>query len=111
MEIKEFVKNIIIDLDQAISEATNKTSREVYFTDKGDNRTVEFDIAVSVEDTGDKQAGAKIKVLELIELGGSGSKKNKNSTVSRIKFGINISPRQKNTNLKSAPVVDNNSAE
>ena len=51
---------------------------------------MEFDIAVSVEETGSKSGKAGIKVLQFAQAGGDLSKENKNSTVSRIQFGVHI---------------------
>ena len=90
MDIKEFTKNVLIDLDVAVSEARIKTERDITFTGSKDNRTVEFDIAVSVENATEKSGEAGIKVLEFIGGDGKISKEIKNATVSRIKFGVNF---------------------
>lgn len=90
MELKDFVKKVLVDLDAAVSEARSETQRDVSFTDGKDQRTVEFDIAVSAEETNAKSGKAGVKVLQFAEGGGSMSKENKNSTVSRVRFGVRI---------------------
>ncbi len=90
MELKDFVKKVLVDLDSAVSEARSEMQRDVRFTDGKDQRTVEFDIAVSVEETGSTEGKTSVRVLQFAEAGGSISKENKNSTVSRVKFGIRI---------------------
>ncbi len=90
MELKDFVKKVLVDLDAAVSEARSETQRDVSFSDGKDQRTVEFDIAVSAEETDVKSGKAGVKVLPFVEGGGSISKENKNSTVSRVKFGVRI---------------------
>lgn len=90
MELKDFVKKVLVDLDAAVSEARSETQRDVSFTNSKDQRTVEFDIAVSAEETNAKSGKAGVKVLQFAEGGGSMSKENKNSTVSRVKFGVRI---------------------
>jgi hypothetical protein len=90
MELKEFVKKILVDLDGAVSEARGEMQRDLHFSDGKDQRTVEFDIAVSVEETNAKSGKAGVKVLPFVEGGGSIGKENKNSTVSRVKFGVRI---------------------
>ncbi|GMX58690.1 MAG: hypothetical protein MCSN_3440 [Candidatus Microsyncoccus archaeolyticus] len=92
MELKEFVKKVIVDLDQAISEANEETKREIRFKGVREQRTaVEFDIAVTVESTGSAGGGGEIKVWGIGQLGAQGETELKNSTVSRISFGVDIS--------------------
>lgn len=90
MELKDFVKKVLVDLDAAVSEARGEMQRDVRFTDGKDQRTVEFDIAVSAEETSAAEGKTGVRVLQFAEAGGSMSKENKNSTVSRVKFGIRI---------------------
>ncbi len=90
MELKDFVKKVLVDLDVAVSEARGEMQREVRFTDGKDQRTVEFDIAVSAEEINAAEGKTGVRVLQFAEAGGSMSKENKNSTVSRVKFGIRI---------------------
>ena len=99
MELKEFVKKVIIDLDQALTEANNETKREVRFKGVKEHRTaLEFDVAVTVESTDSTKAGGEIKVWGIAQVGGSGSAELKNSTVSRVNFGVDIGERTKEEN-------------
>lgn len=53
MELKEFVKKVIMDLDEAVTEANAETKREVRFNGVKEHRTaLEFDVAVTVESSG-----------------------------------------------------------
>jgi len=90
MDLKDFTKNVLIDLDTAVSEAREETSRDITFTGSKENRTVELDIAVAVENSTEKSGSAGIKVLEFAKSDGKMSSESKNSTVSRVKFGINF---------------------
>lgn len=90
MDLKEFVKKVLIDLVQAVEETRAEAVRDMHLSDNDQNRTIEFDIAVSAEENLDTSGKAGIKVLQFIEGGGSISKGSKNSTVSRVKFGIKI---------------------
>ena len=95
MNLKDFVKNVLVEINAAVDEAGQTTSREIAFSEKDNARTIEFDIAVSAEDTDQKSGKAGIKVLQFAEAGGDISKETKNSTVSRIVFGLRISPLTK----------------
>ncbi len=96
MELKEFVKKVIIDLDRAISEANNETEREIRFKGVKEQRTaVEFDVAVTVESTDSGKGGGEIKVWGIGQIGATGSTELKNSTVSRVSFGVDISEQTK----------------
>lgn len=92
MELKEFVKKVIIDLDQAVSEANQETKREVRFKGVKEQRTaLEFDVAVTVESSDSSGRGGGIKVWGIAEIGTSSTAELKNSTVSRVSFGVDIS--------------------
>lgn len=90
MELKEFVKSILKDVVDAVEETRQESSRDMYLDTGKDQRTVEFDIAVTVEDSTSSSGKAGIKVFQVIEGGGDISKGLKNSSVSRIKFGVYI---------------------
>jgi hypothetical protein len=91
VELKEFVKKVIIDLDQAVSEANAETKRDIRFKGVKEQRTaVEFDVAVTVESAESNNIGGGIKVWGIAEAGAKGSAESKNSTVSRVSFGIDI---------------------
>jgi len=100
MNIKEFVKNILIDVDKAVEEARKETQRDISFSHTNDQRTVEFDIAVAVEENDRSSGKAGIRVLQFIEGGGDISKEYKNSTISRIKFGVYIATMTKTESIK-----------
>lgn len=99
MEIKEFVKNVLKDIVDAVEEIRRESSRDMHLASHKDtNQTIEFDIAVTVEDSTKGSGRAGIKVFQFIEGGGDISNELKNSSVSRIKFGvyINTSTKQEN---------------
>ncbi len=95
MNLQEFVKDVLVQINAAVDEAGALTSREIRFSEKDNARTIEFDIAVSAEDARGVTGKSGIKVLQFIEAGGDISKENKNSTVSRIVFGLRIAPSTK----------------
>ncbi len=100
MNLQEFVKNVLVEINAAVDEARTQTSRDIRFSDNDKVRTVEFDIAVSAEETDSKSGKAGIKVLQFAEAGGNISSENKNSTVSRITFGLRIEPSTKEESVR-----------
>lgn|SRR3989338_5740533 len=91
MELKDFVKNVLVDLDKAVSEANAETARDIRFKGVREHRTaVEFDVAVTVETSASGKGGGEIKVWGLAEIGAKASTEFKNSTVSRVSFGVDI---------------------
>jgi hypothetical protein len=94
MELKEFVKKVLTDLVQGVEEARSASPRDMHLYDK-ENKTVEFDIAVTVEDIDKTSGKAGIRVLQFVEAGGDVAKEIKNSTVSRVKFGVYVGGRTK----------------
>lgn len=106
MNLKEFVKDVLTQINAAVDEARTETSRDIQFSEKDNARTIEFDIAVSAENTDNKSGKAGIKVLEFVEGGGNIGKENKNSTVSRVIFGLRISYWTKEEEQKNRQTVE-----
>jgi len=100
MELKEFVKSVLKDVVDAVEETRQESSRDMHLDSGKEQRTVEFDIAVTVEDSLSGNGKAGIKVFQLIEGGGEVSKETKNSSISRIKFGVYIDTWTKEENAK-----------
>jgi hypothetical protein len=90
MQLKEFVKNALKDVVEAVEEVKGESSRDMHLDGSKDQRTVEFDIAVTVEDTVSGTGKAGIRVFSVLEGGGEASKELRNSTVSRIQFGVHV---------------------
>ena len=90
MELKQFVTSVLKDVVDAVEETRRESSRDMYLKSSKDERTVEFDIAVMVEDAISSNGKAGIKVFQIVEGGAGVSKELKNSSVSRIKFGVYI---------------------
>jgi hypothetical protein len=94
MDLKEFTKQAILNITQAVEESNRELNREVYLSSNESNRTLEFDVAVAAEsvDSSGGKAGASIKVLEFVQLGAhlSGEMVLKNTSVSRVEFGVNV---------------------
>lgn len=104
MELKEFVKKVLIDLDQTITEVNKETSRDIRFRSvSGKRNEIEFDIAVIVENNGKKGEEAGIKIFDMIQAGVENSKEQKNSTVSRISFGLQIGAYTREELKRSKP--------
>lgn len=96
MELKEFIGKVISDIAEAVDSYCEGSNKDIYLAiNKGKDRTIEFDIATSAENINAKTGKAGVKVLEYVEFGGNIEKESKNSTVTRIKFGVNISTHTK----------------
>ncbi|MBI2798556.1 hypothetical protein HYX70_04710 [Candidatus Saccharibacteria bacterium] len=111
MNLKDFVKDVLTQINAAVDEARTETSRDIQFSEKDNARTIEFDIAVSAEHSDKKSGKAGIKVLEFIEGGGDISKENKNATVSRVVFGLKINYWTKEEEEKNRQAVERHNAQ
>jgi hypothetical protein len=80
MELKDFIKKVLSDLVASVEEVRMESNRDMHLTSTTENRTV----ATSAS------GKAGIKVFQIIEGGGNMQTENKNSSVSRIKFGVYI---------------------
>ena len=102
MELKEFIKKVIIDLDEAVTEANQETHREIRFRGVKEKRTsLEFDIAVTVDATETIKGNGGVKVLGFVEGGIQKTDENKNSTASRIIFSLDVGEYTKVENQNS----------
>jgi hypothetical protein len=95
MELKEFIKKVLTDTVEAVDETSDSSSRIINLANRVDRRTVEFDVAVSAEETTSKEGEAGVRVLSFMEAGADIGIQSKNSTVSRITFGVDVSSSTK----------------
>ncbi len=100
MELKQFVKSALKDVIDAVEELKTECSRDMHLDSLKDQRTVEFDIAVTAEDATSASGKAGIKIFSVLEGGGEASKELKNSSVSRIHFGVHVDRYTKAENAR-----------
>ena len=82
---------MIVDIVEAVEEASAESKREIKLDDVEEKaRTIEFDVAVTVENNIEGTGKAGIKVVQFIQGEGEISKEVRNSTVSRVKFGVRV---------------------
>ncbi len=96
MELKQFVKQALTEIIEAVDEVSESATHETFLYNTDGSRSVEFDIAVSASDTSAGQMGAGIRVLQFIEIGGDKTNETTNTTVSRVKFGVMVRVSKKN---------------
>lgn len=99
MELKEFIKNALNDITEAVEESRTASTRDMYLDNLKDQRTVEFDVAVTAEDVTSATGKAGIKVFSVLESGGETSKEVKNLSISRIRFGVYVERWTKKENI------------
>lgn len=95
MKLDEFIKNVLLDVDKGLKSAKEQTGRK-YYIEGGNNKGVEFDIAVTTANSTDVEAEGKAKI-GFVEVLGAGvgaklGKSSENSEVSRIQFTIYVPP-------------------
>ena len=84
MEVKEFVKTILKDVTEAVEESSKESSTHDFTLYFGDNKKIEFDLAVILEKGGEGKIGAEIFKVVSGKLQGRLSEQ----VVNRIKFSI-----------------------
>lgn len=93
MDLKNFTKQAILEITEAVKEIN--IDREVLLVSGKDKRTIEFDVAVTVEENRATTGGGQIQVLGLIRGEGDIKQEVKNATVSRIEFGVSVATATK----------------
>lgn len=107
MNLKEFVQTALSEITSAVVDSSKSSNRTIYVTDSKDNRCVEFDVAVSVEESSETGGKAGIKVLGFLDGGAEITKNSKKSEVSRICFGVHIDRFDNNENRQNEQDYDN----
>lgn len=126
MELKEFVKETIVQVVEGIDEANAALSEKTAFvasaniqTSKTHQSTVdkegrhhyvtdlEFDVAVNVQNSETKEGRGRVEILTILNIGGKGSCENTSSSTSHIKFSLPLAlptePEEKLFRQPSAP--------
>jgi len=89
MEVKQFVKTILKEVSEAVEESTKESDTHEFTMYFGDNKKIDFDLAVVLEKSGEGKVGAEIFKIVSGKLQGKLSEQ----IVNRIKFSI--LPRKK----------------
>lgn len=85
MELKTFIKQSLTEIINGVDEASAEVNREICFVHTN-SENVQFDIAVTIEDSKGKEGGIKVASL----FTGGISSESKNSTISRLSFQLYI---------------------
>ncbi len=101
MELKEFIKDVLTDIIEGVEEVRLTSSRDLRIQGDKDGRAVEFEIAVTVENTDSSNKGGKVKVMELLQIGVEKLNDQRNSSVSKINFGVHIDSITKTENQRT----------
>lgn len=93
MELKKFIKATIKDVVTALEESELELKREIHIAKSQDNKSIEFDLAVTTEKS--ENGEASVDVLKILGLGGKIGSESKNSSLDRIKFGAYVNSSTK----------------
>ncbi len=91
MELKEFTKAVVRQVVEGVQEVSDELGREICIAKPQDNRSIELDIAFTVESS--IRGGAGIKIFNVVDFGGNGE--SKNSSIHRIKLGVYVASSNK----------------
>ena len=96
MNLSDFIATTITEIIKGVQKASEYTSKNIGIYSSGNNnqRHVEFDIAVVVEDKNSqgREGGMNLRVLEF---NSQGKNEHRDSSVSRVKFGLRIHDKRK----------------
>ncbi len=111
MELKEFTKQSIKEITEAIDDVASDTDRDIYLVRSNESRDMEFDVAVSIESTGtfsgEAKGGIQVLGLDLFRAALAGEDKTANSTISRIRFGISVGEKKGTRQPSGSGVIPN----
>lgn len=84
MEVKKFVKTILKEVIEAVEESTEESKTHNFRIFYGENKKIEFDLAIVLEQSGEGEMGAGIFKIVSGKLQGKLSEQ----VVNRIKFSV-----------------------
>jgi hypothetical protein len=100
MDLKDFVKQTLLDVFEAVREAGEEVSEKRRGAVaplwggiehvSNHEQAIKFDVAVTAGDTKSAGGGGKIKVLGIFELDGKGGVQSQTREVSRVSFSIPV---------------------
>lgn len=98
MKLNEFISNVLLDIDEGIKVAREKTDKSYYIdSSSNDIKGVHFDIAVTTSSTDSSQTdgGVNAGIIKIFEANVNAKLENinQNSEVSRIQFTIYVPTR------------------
>lgn len=91
MKLKDFIENVLIEMDAGIKAAADKTNKRIYLlTNSTDEKYmgIDFDIAVTASEEAHGKAGAEISVVSIASIGAKTNAKVASEEVSRVKFTL-----------------------
>lgn len=98
MKLDKFVETAIVSLVNGVEQAGKTLKRDINVAKNAqDNKTINFDVSVSVEKSGNASVGSIIKVVGLdagLDL--------KRLEISRISFGVYVSSKTKKEEVSRA---------
>ena len=92
MELKHFISETIKQITDGIIEGDRYVKEESKSTEgvRDQYTKINFDIGVSVNDEKSSEAGAKIAVAQVLNIGGGASKNSKITNENRVQFELMI---------------------
>lgn len=97
MELREFVKETIIQITDGVREGHKYIKENNYGEGISDNKysNIEFDVAVGTIEEENKGKGGKISVASMVSVGGDTANTNRIENQSRIQFKLGLHVRTK----------------
>ncbi len=98
MELKDFVKQTLLEIIQDVKEAKAEAGKQDVYDDyivspsksMAERFPIEFDVAVTTAEEEGQEGGAGIKVIGLFKVGGELSSNSATTQTSRIKFQVPV---------------------
>jgi len=97
MELKEFVKQTIIQITDGIRDGHKYISENNFGEGVNDSQyiPIKFDIAVSTNEEEKTGIGGKVSVARIFSAGANNEETNKSSNQSRIEFQLHVAVKTK----------------
>lgn len=86
MELKEFIKNVLNDVTNAVTESNNKDYD--FNINTNSSNGIDFDLAVLLKRSADGKIGAEISVFDILDAGAKINGSISKEDINRIKFRI-----------------------
>lgn len=89
IKLEDFIKTTLLDIAKGINAANKELSNTQTFEMKAGGDTIDFDVAVSVDNESSESSGVGA-IISVISLGAKSTKGTKDQSLSRIKFSVKV---------------------
>lgn len=89
IRLEDFIKTTLLEIARGVKAANDEISDTQTYEMKSGGESIDFDVAVTVENENSSSAGMGA-IISVISIGGKNSNMDKDQRMSRVKFSVKV---------------------